>query len=86
MADPKVKLTIVVAGTDTSQDVSPKAPLESTFEKALHDAEIVGERDRTKWEYKREDGSILDATKSIEGLGFGAGGTVYLSRKAGATG
>jgi hypothetical protein len=86
MPENKVEIVVVVGGTRVSMDPNQNAPLQSIFQKALHDVGVAGAQKLEDWEFKTEGGALLDPTKKFAELGIVAGFTLFLSQKVGAAG
>lgn len=85
MPDNKQTLTIVVNGTPVSVEANVNAPLRTVIQKALDEAEAVGQPPEN-WEMRDADGNLLDPERKVETFGFTAATVLSLSLKAGVGG
>lgn len=82
MTDQKITLTIIVGTVPTTVETNTNAALASVIEKALKDAEQIGQPP-DQWELKDEPGNVLEPQKKPSDYGLLNGATLYLSLKAG---
>jgi len=82
MTDQKITLTIIVGTVPTTVETNANAALASVIEKALNEAQQIGQPP-DQWELKDEPGNVLEPQKKPSDYGLLNGATLYLSLKAG---
>jgi hypothetical protein len=81
----KLQLVFVVNGNPVAEEVNVNEPLHAVLGKILHDAGVVGDVDKDRWEFKYQD-QPLNPDKKISEFGFKPGDKIFLHSKAGAVG
>lgn len=82
----RIRLNVVVNGTDVHVVGNLDRPLASLIPRSLFKAGVADNTDPDRWIFKDKDGNVLDKTKNIGTFGFVPKATLYLSLDAGVAG
>jgi len=85
-AESKQALVFVVEGTKVPLEVNVNRPLQSVLGEVLEKADVVGDKDASKWYFKYDDQTINDPNRKIGEFGFPSGAVIFVNLKAGHVG
>lgn len=85
-AENKLALVFVVEGTKVPLEVNVNRTLQSVLGEVLEKAEVVGDKDPSKWYFKYNEQTINDPNRKICEFGFPSGALVFVNLKAGHVG